>query len=69
MDERMLPDLYRESIGRVLGSHDRTDYDTGRLCSAGALSPCMERLSRPHSLVCAKTGASTFLHNRMVRVL
>ncbi|CAB1112857.1 unnamed protein product [Ectocarpus sp. CCAP 1310/34] len=68
-DERMLPDLYRESIGRVLGSHDRADCNTGKLCGAGALLPCKDRLSRAHSLVCTKTGASTFLHNRMVRVV
>ncbi|CAN0443989.1 unnamed protein product [Ectocarpus sp. 12 AP-2014] len=68
-DQRMLPDLYRESFGRVLGSHDQTECDPRRFCGAGALSPCKERLNRHHALVCTKTGASASLRNRMVRVI
>jgi len=38
-------------------------------CNAGVRSRCDENLNRSYSLICTKTAASTFLHNRMVRVM
>ena len=68
-DNRMPPDLYREVIGRIVGSHDANNSETGKLCGAGTHPPCQELLFRTHSIACTKTGAATFLHNRVVRVV
>lgn len=69
MDERIPPDLCRESVGCVLGSHDRTDCHIIRLCGAGALYPCSGHLRCSHIPRLYQGRRLNFVHARLAPVI
>ena len=54
--------LWRETIGRSLGSHDATER-VGGICHGNG---CRQETSRLHAISCTKTGSSPLTHNRVL---
>ena len=54
--------LWRETIGRSLGSHDAAD-PVGGMCYGNG---CREETTRLHAISCSKTGWSSLTHNRVL---
>ena len=54
--------LWRETIGRSLGSHDATER-VGGMCHGNG---CRQETSRLHAISCTKTKSSPLTHNRVL---
>ena len=54
--------LWRETLGRSLGSHDAAEL-LGGLCHSNG---CRQETTRLHSISCTKTGWNSLTHNRML---
>ena len=54
--------LWRETLGRSLGSHDATEL-VGGMCHGNG---CRQETTRLHPISCTKTGWSTLTHNRVL---
>ena len=52
--------LWRETLGRSLGSHDATEL-VGGMCHGNG---CRQETTRLHAISCSKTGWSSLTHNR-----
>ena len=56
------PPLWRETLGRSLGSHDATEL-VGGMCHGNG---CRQETTRLHAISCSKTGWSSLTHNRVL---
>ena len=54
--------LWRENLGRSLGSHDATE-PVGEMCHGNG---CLQETIRFHAISCTKTGCSPLTHNRVL---
>ena len=54
--------LWRETLGRSLGSHDATEL-VGGMCHGNG---CRQDTTRLHAISCTKTGWSSLTHNRVL---
>ena len=54
--------LWRETLGRSLGSHDATEL-FGGICHGNG---CRQETTRLHAISCSKTGWSSLTHNRVL---
>ena len=54
--------LWRETLGRSLGSHDATE-PVGGMCHGNG---CRQETTRLHAISCTKTGWSSLTHNRVL---
>ena len=54
--------LWREALGRSLGSHDATEL-VGGMCHGNG---CRQDTTRLHAISCTKTGWSSLTHNRVL---
>ena len=54
--------LWRETLGRSLGSHDATEL-VGGMCHGNG---CRQETTRLHAISCTKTGWSSLNHNRVL---
>ena len=54
--------LWRETLGRTLGSHDAAEL-VGVMCHGNG---CQQETTRLHAISCTKTGWSSFTHNRVL---
>ena len=54
--------LWREALGRSLGSHDATELVGGMCYGSG----CRQETTRLHAISCTKTGWSSLTHNRVL---
>ena len=54
--------LWRETLGRSLGSHDATEL-VGGMCHGNG---CRQETTRIHAISCSKTGWSSLTHNRVL---
>ena len=54
--------LWRETLGRSLGSHDVTEL-VGGMCHGNG---CRQETTRLHAISCSKTGWSFLTHNRVL---
>ena len=54
--------LWRETLGRNLGSHDATEL-VGGMCHGNC---CRQETTRLHTISCSKTGWSSLTHNRVL---
>ena len=54
--------LWRETLGRSLGSHDATEL-VGGTCHGNG---CRQEATRLHAISCTKTGWSSLTHNRVL---
>ena len=54
--------LWRETLGRSLGSHDATEL-VGGMCHGDG---CRQETTRLHAISCSKTGWSSLTHNRVL---
>ena len=54
--------LWRETLGRSLGSHDATEL-VGGMCHGNG---CRKETTRLHAISCTKTGWSSLAHNRVL---
>ena len=54
--------LWREAIGRSLGSHDAAEL-VGGMCHGNG---CRQETTRLHAISCTKTGSSSITHNRVL---
>ena len=54
--------LWRETLGRSLGSHDATE-PVGGMCHGNG---CRQETTRLHAISCSKTGWSSLTHNRVL---
>ena len=54
--------LWRETLGRSLGSHDATEL-VGGMCHGNG---CRQETTRLHAISCTKTGWSSLTHNRVL---
>ena len=54
--------LWRETLGRSLGSHDATEL-VGGMCHGNG---CRQETTRLHAISCSKTGWSSLAHNRVL---
>ena len=54
--------LWRETLGRSLGSHDATEL-VGGMCHGNG---CRQNTTRLHVISCSKTGWSSLTHNRVL---
>ena len=54
--------LWRETLGRSLGSHDATEL-VGGMCHGNG---CRQETTRLHAISCSKTGWSSLTHNRVL---
>ena len=59
-EAKMESPLWRETLGRSLGSHDATEL-VGGICHGNR---CRQETTRSHAIFCTKTGWSSFTHNR-----
>ena len=57
--------LWRETLGRSLGSHDVTEL-VGGMCHNNG---CRQETTRLHAISCSKTGWSSLTHNRVLHAL
>ena len=56
--------LWRETLGRSLGSHDATEL-VGGMCHSNG---CRQKTTRLHAISCSKTGWSSLTHNRVLHL-
>ena len=56
--------LWRETLGRSLGSHDATEL-VGGMCHGKS---CRQETTRLHAISCTKTGWSSLTHNRVLHL-
>ena len=54
--------LWRETLGRSLGSHDATE-PVGGMCHGNG---CRQETTRLHAISCSKAGWSSLTHNRVL---
>ena len=62
-EDTMEGPLWRETLGRSLGSHDATEF-VGGMCHGNG---CQQETTRLHAISCSKTGWSSLTHNRVFR--
>ena len=60
-EDTMEGPLWREPLGKSLGSHDATEL-VGRMCHGNG---CRQETTRLHAISCTKTGWSSLTHNRV----
>ena len=60
-EDMMEGPLWRETLGRSLGSHDATEL-VGGMCHDNG---CRQETPRLHAISCTKTGWSSLIHNRV----
>ena len=63
LEETMEGPLWRETLGRSLGSHDATEL-VGGMCHGNG---CRQETTRLHAICCSKTGRSSLTHNRVLQ--
>ena len=61
-EDTMEGPLWRETLGRSLGSHDATEF-VGGMCHGNG---CCQETTRLHAISCSKTGWSSLTHNRVL---
>ena len=61
-EDTMKAPLWREILGRSLGSHDATEF-VGGMCHGNG---CRQETTRLHAISCSKTGWSSLTHNRVL---
>ena len=61
-EDTMEGPLWRETLGRSLGSHDATEL-VGGMCHGNG---CRQKTTRLHVISCSKTGWSSLTHNRVL---
>ena len=61
-EDTMEGSLWRETLGRSLGSHDATE-PVGGMCHVNG---CRQETTRLHAISCTKTGSSSLTHNRVL---
>ena len=61
-EDTMEGPLWREILGRSLGSHDATE-SVGGMCHGNR---CRQATTRLHAISCTKTGWSSLTHNRVL---
>ena len=61
-EDTMEGPLWRETLGRSLGSHDVAEF-VGGMCYG---NDCCEETIRFHAISCTKTGWSSLTHNRVL---
>ena len=61
-EDTMEGSLWRETLGRSLGSHDATELVCG-MCHGNS---CRQETTRLHATSCTKTGWSSLTHNRVL---
>ena len=61
-EDKMEGPLWRETLGRSLGSHDATEL-VGGMCHGNG---CRQETSRLHAISCTRTGWGSLAHNRVV---
>ena len=61
-EDTMEGPLWRETLGRSLGSHDATE-PVGGMCHGNG---CRQATTRLHAISCTKTGWSSLTHNRVL---
>ena len=61
-EDTMEGPLWRETLGRSLGSHDATEL-VGGMCNGNG---CRQETTRLHARSCSKTGWSSLTHNRVL---
>ena len=61
-EDTMEGPLWRETLGRSLGSHDATEL-VGGMCHGNC---CRQETTRLHAISCTKTGWSSLTHNRVL---
>ena len=61
-EDTMEGPLWRETLGRSLGSHDATEL-VGGMCHVNG---CRQEATRLHAISCSKTGWSSLTHNRVL---
>ena len=61
-EAKMESPLWRETLGRSLGSHDATEL-VGGMCHGNC---CRQETTRLHAISCTKTGWSSFTPNRVL---
>ena len=61
-EDTMKGPLWREALGRRLGSHDATE-PVGGMCHGNG---CRQETTRLHAISCTKTGWSSLTHNRVL---
>ena len=61
-EDTMEGPLWRETLGRNLGSHDATK-PVGGMCHGNG---CRQQTTRLHAISCTKTGWSSLTHNRVL---
>ena len=54
--------LWRETLGRSLGSHNAAEL-VGGMCHGNG---CRQETARLHAIFCTKTGWRSFIHNRVL---
>ena len=59
-EDTMEGPLWRETLGRSLGSHDAMEL-VGDMCHGNG---CRQEATRLHAISCTKTGWSSLTHNR-----
>ena len=63
-EDTMEDPLWRETLGRSLGSHDATEL-VGGICHENG---CRQKTTRLHAISCSKTGWSSLTHNRVLHL-
>ena len=63
-EDTMEGSLWRETLGRSLGSHDATEL-VGRMRHGNG---CRKETTRLHAISCSKTGWSSLTHNRVLHL-
>ena len=61
-EDTMEGPLWREALGRSLGSHDEAEL-VGGMCHGNG---CRQETTRLHAISCTKTGWSSLTHNRIL---
>ena len=61
-EDTMEGPLWRETLGRSLGSHDATE-PVGGMCHGNG---CRQETTRQHAISCSKTGWSSLTHNQVL---
>ena len=61
-EDTMEGPLWKETLGRSLGSHDATEV-VGGMCHDNS---CRQENTRLHAISCTKTGWSSLIHNRVL---
>ena len=61
-EDTMEGSLWRDTLGRSLGSHDAAAL-VGEMCRGNG---CKQEITRLHAMSCIKTGWSSLTHNRIL---